>query len=91
MDRVTGAPLTDRARVRLIKEISSTGRELTRSADLDPLLEQIGEARYVLLGEASHGTSEYYAFLYLDETQALHPLHVSPEESGKPPETYPSL
>jgi erythromycin esterase-like protein len=28
--------------------------------DLDPLLDRIGEARYVLLGEASHGTAEYY-------------------------------
>lgn len=28
--------------------------------DLDPLLERIGDARYVLLGEASHGTREYY-------------------------------
>jgi erythromycin esterase len=28
--------------------------------DLDPLLERIGDARYVLLGEASHGTSEFY-------------------------------
>lgn len=33
---------------------------LGENADLDPLLEQIGDARYVLLGEASHGTSEYY-------------------------------
>jgi len=30
------------------------------SADLEPLLERIGEARIVLLGEASHGTSEFY-------------------------------
>ena len=30
------------------------------SADLSPLLERIGEARVVLLGEASHGTSEFY-------------------------------
>lgn len=30
------------------------------AADLDPLLERIGDARYVLLGEASHGTHEYY-------------------------------
>jgi erythromycin esterase-like protein len=30
--------------------------------DLDPLLERIGDARCVLLGEASHGTSEYYAW-----------------------------
>jgi erythromycin esterase len=31
-------------------------------AELDPLLEQIGEAKYVLLGEASHGTHEYYTW-----------------------------
>jgi erythromycin esterase-like protein len=30
------------------------------SADFDPLLRLIGEARYVLLGEASHGTHEFY-------------------------------
>jgi protein-L-isoaspartate(D-aspartate) O-methyltransferase len=30
------------------------------TADLDPLLRRIGEARVVLLGEASHGTSEFY-------------------------------
>lgn len=28
--------------------------------DLDPLLERIGDARYVLIGEASHGTSDFY-------------------------------
>jgi erythromycin esterase-like protein len=30
--------------------------------DLDPLLERIGDARYVLLGVASHGTHEYYVW-----------------------------
>lgn len=29
-------------------------------ADLEPLLERIGAARVVLIGEASHGTSEFY-------------------------------
>src|SRR5437763_5902612 len=29
---------------------------------LDPLLERVGDARYVLLGEASHGTSEFYTW-----------------------------
>jgi erythromycin esterase len=35
---------------------------LAQSKDLDPLLEKINEARYVLLGEASHGTHEYYTW-----------------------------
>jgi len=35
-------------------------RPLRDPADLDPLMERIGTARYVLLGEASHGTAEYY-------------------------------
>src|SRR5206468_6510708 len=35
---------------------------LDDAADLDPLLDRIGGARYVLLGEASHGTSDYYVW-----------------------------
>src|SRR5438309_2517412 len=31
------------------------------SGDYDPLLDLIGDARFVLLGEASHGTHEFYA------------------------------
>ena len=29
---------------------------------LDPLIERIGDARYVLLGEATHGTHEFYSW-----------------------------
>ena len=35
---------------------------LRNEADLDPLLDRIGEASYVLIGEASHGTHEFYAW-----------------------------
>ena len=49
-------PQTDRLSLRLRDE----ALPLSGPASLDPLLERIGDARYVLLGEASHGTGEYY-------------------------------
>lgn len=33
---------------------------LENPKDLDPLMDRIGDSKYVLLGEASHGTHEYY-------------------------------
>src|SRR5215212_8074279 len=44
----------------LIGEIKDLAKPLTSVADLDPLIDAIGDARFVLLGEASHGTSEFY-------------------------------
>lgn len=46
----------------LISDIRSLSRPLRNPRDLDPLLDRIGDARYVLLGEASHGTHEYYTW-----------------------------
>jgi erythromycin esterase-like protein len=46
----------------LASELLQRARPLRGPSDLDPLLERIGDARYVLLGEASHGTSEYYTW-----------------------------
>lgn len=36
--------------------------QLNSSKDLDALIEDIGESRVVMLGEASHGTHEYYTW-----------------------------
>jgi erythromycin esterase-like protein len=33
---------------------------LARHADYDPLVERIGDARFVLIGEATHGTHDFY-------------------------------
>ncbi|HZQ34488.1 MAG TPA: erythromycin esterase family protein [Dehalococcoidia bacterium] len=42
----------------LFEQVAQISRPLT--ADMDALIEQIGDARFVLIGEASHGTHEYY-------------------------------
>jgi erythromycin esterase len=42
-----------------VKEIA---HPLAGVADLDPLIDLVGDARFVLLGEASHGTSEFYTW-----------------------------
>jgi hypothetical protein len=46
--------------VEVIEEIRSLARPLNSVDDLDPLVDRVGAARYVCLGEASHGTHEYY-------------------------------
>ena len=43
-----------------VAAVRRASQPLTGADDLGPLLERIGDAHYVLLGEASHGTSEYY-------------------------------
>lgn len=48
----------------------------------DPEFERLGNYVPTLLPE------RYDAFIFLDETEALHPLHVSAEYAG-PPDTYP--
>jgi len=41
--------------------VRGAAHRLTGAAeDYDPLMDLIGDARFVLLGEASHGTYEFY-------------------------------
>jgi erythromycin esterase-like protein len=45
----------------ILKAIRHAAHPLTGgTTDLDPLLKTVGDARFVLLGEASHGTHEFY-------------------------------
>lgn len=45
-----------------LREIRSLARPLRGSHDLDALVERLGGDRFVCLGEASHGTHEFYAW-----------------------------
>ena len=44
---------------KLVREVAEPLHDIERD-DLDAILERIGDARVVLLGEATHGTSEFY-------------------------------
>jgi erythromycin esterase-like protein len=44
----------------LEESINKHAKSYETSEDLSPLIEAIGDAKIVLLGEASHGTSEFY-------------------------------
>ena len=46
----------------LAEELRGHARPLESDEHLDPLLEAVGDARVVMLGEASHGTSEFYTW-----------------------------
>src|ERR1043165_1584520 len=50
-----------RTEATLIEVVRDEARPLTGPArDYDPLIDLVGDARLVLLGEASHGTHEFY-------------------------------
>jgi hypothetical protein len=43
-------------------EVAALAAPLTDAGDLDVLLDRVGRARVVMLGEASHGTHEFYTW-----------------------------
>lgn len=43
-----------------VERVRATAHSLAETADYDPLLALIGDARFVLIGEATHGTHEFY-------------------------------
>ena len=47
---------------KIIALLKKASTPLENSEDLDLLIDYIGDAKYVLLGEASHGTHEYYTW-----------------------------
>jgi len=52
-----GVPFNE---VEAVSAIRQWSYPLQSKADLGPLLDRIRDARIVMLGEASHGTHEYY-------------------------------
>ncbi|MFV8335323.1 erythromycin esterase family protein [Flavobacterium sp. RSP29] len=46
----------------IVALLNKTASTLENTEDLNPLVDYIGDAKYVLLGEASHGTHEYYTW-----------------------------
>ena len=47
---------------RVIEEIRSKATRIRKADDFLPLIDAASQAKYVLLGEASHGTSEFYTY-----------------------------
>ncbi|MFD1562640.1 erythromycin esterase family protein [Haloarchaeobius amylolyticus] len=43
-----------------VADVRSVGHDLDNPDDLDRLVDRFGDRTYVLIGEASHGTSEFY-------------------------------
>jgi len=61
----------------VVAELEDLARPIDGPAHLDPLIEAIGDAKYVLLGEATHGTSEFYTWRTEITRQLIKEKHFS--------------
>src|SRR5438105_11886237 len=52
--------MTDTSLAVITNTIREAAHDIRVSQDYDPLMELIGDAHFVLIGEASHGTHEFY-------------------------------
>ena len=53
--------MQDATKRKLTDAVRENSHPLTgATSDYDPLMDSIGDARFVLIGEASHGTHEFY-------------------------------
>jgi hypothetical protein len=67
----------------LINAVRETAYPLTGAAqDYDPLIDLVGEARFVLLGEASHGTHEFY-HMSAGSSHPMNPTSPTPRPLGQ--------
>jgi hypothetical protein len=55
-----------------------------------PLIDAIGDAQVVLIGEAKSASAAFHAVIHIDETRALDPLERWSRNELDLPETYPS-
>ncbi len=58
----SGQALTEERMHALVELIQETAKPISDGTSPDELIEKAAEHPYVLLGEASHGTSEYYTY-----------------------------
>ncbi|MEQ6376130.1 hypothetical protein RZN25_04740 [Bacillaceae bacterium S4-13-56] len=45
---------------KILEGIKKHSKSFEAVQDLEPIIDEVGDARVVLLGESSHGTSEFY-------------------------------
>lgn len=66
---------THRDEQQAVQYIKEKSIMVNHMADLDPLIERIGDARIVMLGEATHGTHEYYTWRSYISRQLIEKKH----------------